>query len=179
MAHLAVHLAARLPVHPARGQPRVAPAHIREPRDRHASRRALARGTVDFRHLGRDPRLPAGVRALAREESNLRASAPAASGAVHIRGGADHLGVLPCRDARGRTELHRLDAGDRRALRGLAACRATAVPAAVPDGHGRVCPHTPAAPRHLGAGAGGEAETHGTRIGRDGRFGRHPVHAKL
>ncbi len=65
LAHDALALAARLPLHPARRQPEGAPPHLREPDGHDAPRRPVARGVVDVRDLGRDPRLRARVRALA------------------------------------------------------------------------------------------------------------------
>ena len=56
VAHLAVDVAARLPVHPARRQPRKDGAHLRQPDDHDAPRRALARRELELRHLGRAAR---------------------------------------------------------------------------------------------------------------------------
>ena len=64
LAHDALALAPRLPVHPARRQPERARPDVRQPDGDDAARRALARRLVDVRRLGRDPRDRARVRAL-------------------------------------------------------------------------------------------------------------------
>ena len=56
LAHLAVDLAARLPLRPARRQPQGPGADLRQPARRHAARRAVARRGVELRGLGRPPR---------------------------------------------------------------------------------------------------------------------------
>ena len=56
LAHDALALAARLPLHPARRQPRRRGDHVPQPDADDAARRALARRRVDVRRLGRDPR---------------------------------------------------------------------------------------------------------------------------
>ncbi len=56
LAHLAVDLAARLPLHPARRQPPRRHPHLREPDDHDVARRALAWRGLDLRGLGRTPR---------------------------------------------------------------------------------------------------------------------------
>ena len=56
LAHLAVDLVARLPLHPARRQPARAVRTLREPDDRVPADRALARRRLDLRALGRLPR---------------------------------------------------------------------------------------------------------------------------
>src|SRR5262249_11071367 len=60
LAHLAVELAARLPVHSARWQPRWDLAHLSEPDDHDDARRTVARGELDVRRLGRPARTAAG-----------------------------------------------------------------------------------------------------------------------
>ena len=52
LAHLALDLAARLPLHPARRQPEGAAAHLRQPDDRDAARRPLARRVAELRRWG-------------------------------------------------------------------------------------------------------------------------------
>ena len=66
LAHDPVALPARLPLHPARRQPRRPPVHLPQPDDHDGPRRALARGGLDLRPLGRLPRRGAGHRARAR-----------------------------------------------------------------------------------------------------------------
>ena len=56
LAHDALALAARLPLHPAGRQPQGAPEDVPQRDDHHAARRALARGVVDLPALGRHPR---------------------------------------------------------------------------------------------------------------------------
>ena len=52
LAHLAVHLDPRLPLHPARRQPRRRGAADRDAFDHHDARRSVARGGVDLSRLG-------------------------------------------------------------------------------------------------------------------------------
>ena len=56
LAHDAVALAARLPLHPARWEPQGHRAHLREPDDHDAARRSVARRGVALRGLGRTAR---------------------------------------------------------------------------------------------------------------------------
>ena len=78
LAHLALDLAARLPVHPAGRQPRRA-GELPQPDDHDDARRAVARGRVGLRPLGRcarpDARRPPAVPGLLR-------SPPAADAAL-------------------------------------------------------------------------------------------------
>ncbi len=55
LAHDAVAVSARLPVHPARRQPRRAPGHLPQPDDHDGARRAVARRRLDVRAVGRLP----------------------------------------------------------------------------------------------------------------------------
>ena len=71
LAHLALHLAARLPLRAARRQPQGAGAHLRQPDDGDAARRPLARGLLELRDLGRYPRRDAGLRADAGQGERL------------------------------------------------------------------------------------------------------------
>ena len=66
LAHDPVALPARLPLHPARRQPRQPPLHLPQPDDHDGARRPLARRRLDLRPLGRVPRGDAGHRARAR-----------------------------------------------------------------------------------------------------------------
>ena len=66
VAHDAVAVAARLPVHPARREPARRGPHGREHHDHDAARRVVARGRVDLRRVGRVPRDRAGDRPMAR-----------------------------------------------------------------------------------------------------------------
>ena len=63
LAHDAVALAARLPLHPARRQPQGQDPHLPQPDAHDAARRALARRRLDVRRLGRHPRRRARRRA--------------------------------------------------------------------------------------------------------------------
>ena len=54
------HLAAGLPLHPARRQPEGRGAHLRQPGHRDAARRPVARRGLELRRLGRHPRRLAG-----------------------------------------------------------------------------------------------------------------------
>ena len=56
LAHDALALAPRLRLHPARREPRKPALHLPQPDADDADRRALARGRLDVRRLGRDPR---------------------------------------------------------------------------------------------------------------------------
>ena len=68
LAHDAVAVAARLPVHPARRQPRRPTPHVPQPDADDADRRPVARRRLDVRRLGRDPRGRPVRRALAAHE---------------------------------------------------------------------------------------------------------------
>ena len=59
LAHQPVHVAARLPLHPARREPRDGRAHAPQPAHHDGPRRALARRGVDVRPVGRVPRTAA------------------------------------------------------------------------------------------------------------------------
>ena len=65
VAHDAVAMVARLPLHPARRQPPRRGPHRRQHHDHDAARRAVARGRVDVRRVGRVPRDRPGDRAMA------------------------------------------------------------------------------------------------------------------
>ena len=95
LAHLAVHLAARLPLHPAGRQPEGAAAHLRQSDDGDGARRALARRLLEFRDLGRHPRPDAGLRADAGEGERLPEAPRAAEDGRHVRDRLLRLGVLP------------------------------------------------------------------------------------
>ena len=84
LAHDALALAARLPLHPARGQPRREP-DVPQPDADDAAGRPLARRLVDVRLLGRDPRSRAVRRALAR--AALRQLAARLGGARDLQRG--------------------------------------------------------------------------------------------
>ena len=56
LSHLAVHLAARLPVHSAGRQPRQQLADLPQPADHHDAGRPVARGELELRPLGRPAR---------------------------------------------------------------------------------------------------------------------------
>ena len=77
LAHQPVDLAARLPLHPARRQPQGPGAHLRQPDDRDAARRPVARRELELRHLGRHPRRHAGGRTRAGQAQPVP---PAAAG---------------------------------------------------------------------------------------------------
>src|SRR5581483_4755261 len=66
LAHDAVALAARLPLHPARRQPQGTAPDLPQPDADDAARRPLARRGVDVRDLGRHPRARALDRATRR-----------------------------------------------------------------------------------------------------------------
>ena len=62
LAPFALGLAARLPLRPAGREPPRPEAYLRQPDARHAPRRAVARGVVESRCMGGDPRRPPGPR---------------------------------------------------------------------------------------------------------------------
>ncbi len=100
LAHLAVDLAARLPLHPARRQSRDGAAHLRQPDADDAARRALARRQLDLRGLGRIARPLSRGRALDPGEDRCRGRArgtvePPRARAPHVYPREPHLGVLP------------------------------------------------------------------------------------
>ena len=80
LAHLALDLAARLPLRAAGRQPQGPGAHLHQPRHHHAARRPLARGVVELRDLGRPARCVAGGRARRRQAPALLAACRARSG---------------------------------------------------------------------------------------------------
>ena len=67
LAHLALDLAAGLPLHPPGRESRGRGPDLPEPDGRHAARRILARGVVELPRLGSDLRRVAGARTPARE----------------------------------------------------------------------------------------------------------------
>ena len=69
--------------------------HLHQPRDHHGPRRALARGILELRDLGCDPRRHARLRADAGQEQHLRTPARADEDRHHLRDRALHLGLLP------------------------------------------------------------------------------------
>ncbi len=75
LAHDALALAARLPLHPARREPRRDAPHVSQPDADDAHRRPLARGRLDVRRLGRDPRERARRRALVARAARVRRAA--------------------------------------------------------------------------------------------------------
>ena len=75
LAHLALDLAARLPLHAARRQPQGPGAHLRQPARRHAARRPLARRGVDFVVWGGLHGVLLAFERLARQGGALRAAA--------------------------------------------------------------------------------------------------------
>ncbi len=106
LAHLAVDLAARLPLHPARRQSRHGSAHLRQPDADDAARRPVARRELDLRGLGRPARALSGGRALAAGEDRRRGRPgvrvePARARAPDLCARQRHLGVLPRRGLRG------------------------------------------------------------------------------
>ena len=108
LAHDAVPLVARLPLHPARRQPEGHRADLREPDDHDAARRPVARRRLALRGLGRAARcLPRG-RPLEAGETRCRSARGATR---HTPGGVDaatdHV----------RARVHRVDVVPRR-LRG-------------------------------------------------------------
>ena len=99
VAHQPLDLAARLPVHPARRQPPRQGSHLRQSHARHADRRLVARGELELRHLGRDPRRHAGFRAHAGQAGPVRAACAGPCASVSdFRHRLHHLGLLPRRD---------------------------------------------------------------------------------
>ncbi len=124
LAHDPVALPARLPLHPARRQPRQPPLHLPQPDDHDAARRALARRRLDLRALGRLPRPRPLLRARAR-----RADRPPhpglAAGISHLQPRLLRLDPLPRRQHRGLLGL-------RAALRGLGGADPVDLPGAWP-----------------------------------------------
>ena len=108
LAHLALRIPARLPVPAARRQPSRHHAHLREPDDRDAARRPLARRCGDLRRLGRHPRR--GPRGRARARRAHRETDPGATARrVDLRPRRRRVGVLPRIRPRERAALRRLD----------------------------------------------------------------------
>ena len=72
LAHLALHLVARLSLHSAGRQPKGTAPHLRQPGGGHAPGRPLARRELDVRRVGRLSREPSGLRAVERKDGALR-----------------------------------------------------------------------------------------------------------
>ena len=87
LAHLALDLAARLPLHPAGRQPARHGAHLPQPDDHHAARRAVARRGLELRRLGRLHGAVCACTAAgpALDASRTRAPAPAGDSARRSR----------------------------------------------------------------------------------------------
>ena len=98
LAHLAVDLAARLPLRPARRQSQGPGAHLRQPVHRHAARRAVARRVVELRRSGAacTARCSRSNACRARRRLYWRLPAPAARRDDVCRR-ALHVGLLPRR----------------------------------------------------------------------------------
>jgi len=104
LAHLALDLAARLSLHPARREPPRAAAHAAQPHADDAARGTLARRQLDVRRLGRVSRC-----VIVRASSPRREAERIAEGCrtpprygVNVRARDDRLGLLPRRKFRGR-----------------------------------------------------------------------------
>ena len=106
LAHDAVALAARLPLHPAGRQPQGADPHLREPDPHHGARRPLARRRLDLRVLGRAARRRTGGGAPPHRRAQGALRAPAAPARARRRGGR-HRGTQLRRHRAG-SGLHRL-----------------------------------------------------------------------
>ena len=107
LAHLAVHVAARLPLHPARRQSRQRGPHLRQPDADDAARRPLARRQLDLRRLGRPARPLSFGRALGPLADRRRGRPggrlePPRARAADVLPRQHHLGVLPLHDLRRR-----------------------------------------------------------------------------
>ena len=101
LAHQPVDLAARLPLHPAGRQPPGPSAHLRQPDDRHAARRPVARRELELRAVGRDSRRHARASSARRAKHSAYRRLPrAAAGRDHVPRRLPLLGVLPRQDAR-------------------------------------------------------------------------------
>ena len=116
LAHLALHVAARLPVRPARRQSRQRSPHLRQPDADDAARRPLARRELDLRRVGRPARPLSLGRALGPLTDRCRGRPggrlePPRARAADVLPRQHHLGVLPFRDIRRRR------AGPRRHVR--------------------------------------------------------------
>ena len=96
LAHQPVAVAARLPVHPARRQPPRAGADDDQPVHHHDARRAVARGQLDVRRLGRVPRHAPGRAAADPNVWDRPALRPLGMLMTFLRG-VRRLGVLPWR----------------------------------------------------------------------------------
>ena len=104
LAHLAVELAARLPLHPARREPGRPAQDLPQPHAHDGHRRPLARGGVDLRHLGRPARrLPLGAQVVDRPRAARPDALPAggrpageplpSTGGVHAPGDGGAVAV--------------------------------------------------------------------------------------
>ena len=80
VAHFAVQRPARLPVFPAGRQSPGRGPHVRQPGDRDAAGRAVARRQVELPGVGRLPRAAADLRTLARQDQSLRPTAAGLAG---------------------------------------------------------------------------------------------------
>ena len=103
LAHHAVLLAARLPLHSARRQPPRRAPHLCRAHDHDAAGRAVARRQLDLRRLGRAARrLSVGRARVARALLGLppRTCRVRGARAAHLRAGQRDLGVLPRQDLR-------------------------------------------------------------------------------
>ncbi len=100
VAHLALDLAARLPVHPARRQPEGVAPDPAQPDDHDAARWPVARRRVDVRGLGRPARVLPRRRTVSAEALRGRDDRPDArlqvrARAAHLFSRQPDLGVLP------------------------------------------------------------------------------------
>ena len=121
LAHLAVELVPRLPLHPARRQPARRAARVREPRHRVPAVRPVARRELAVRAVGR-------VARRCSSSSSARASTACCAGigplahVVCAAGGDGRLGAVPLRHARRRRSTYYaalLGHGAGRSVRGI------------------------------------------------------------
>ena len=104
LAHDALALPARLPLHPARRQPQGQVQDLPQPVPDDAARRALARRGVDVRALGRVPRRRADARARVRRQVGARLEVAALGD--HVPPGRVRLDPVPRAEPRPGGQLH-------------------------------------------------------------------------
>jgi len=96
LAHLAVELASRLPLHSPWRQQAGSDPHLHQSSSGHAHRRALARGLLEFCDLGRDSWHGIGIGALLSKQRGLPLDSSLPSNSLHLFYRGFRLGFLSC-----------------------------------------------------------------------------------